>query len=525
MRVSVLLLAFYCAMASTQAQSVEPVPQPHKRPNFLFIAIDDLNDFAGYSAEEPGNFLQVIYPDAAVRSEVCRRLTPNLDKLAGSSAPFVRAYCASALCGPSRTSLMTGVSPRVSGYYNHTRHFRTYDSLKDAVTLPQRLKDSGYFTAGIGKLFHKPRGSVNGPIANDWADARHSWSVWLNHAIGCNGGQQGKYSPPDGGNMIFGPSSLPIEVSGDWMAANLTSKVLQYGEGTMKSYGRVGDDGPASIQLPDDRPFFLGCGLFRPHLPFFAPAEFFDRFPTDQMTGLNQKALAAIESDLADLPAFATTFHDFDAGKMRVLMDHAETLRGNEDVATWRAMVQSYLACVAYADECLGRIMSGYEESPHKDNTVIVLWSDHGFHVGSKYHIAKQALWEEANRVQFIIHDPRTPSACDGKLRRQLVSLNDLYPTICEMAGTKVGPQVQVGRSIVSLINNASAPAVHDHLVMTYQEGNHSIRTATHKLIVYKDTTVELYDMQTDPRKLTNLAGQPQVKALQQQLLNTVMKP
>ncbi|MCC9641804.1 sulfatase [Rhodopirellula sp. JC740] len=494
-----------------------------ERPNFLFIAIDDLNDFAGYAAEEPGNFLQVIYPDASVRSDVCQRLTPNLDRLARKSAPFVRAYCSSALCGPSRTSLMTGLAPYQSGYYGHSKHFRTYDTLQDAVTLPQQLKNDGYFTTGLGKLFHKSTGNPNGPIENDWADARHSWSVWLNHATGCNGARFSKYSPPNGGNMVFGPSRLTIEETGDWMAADFAARLLESGLAKMDPAGRRGKVGPAKVQLPNDQPFFLGCGLFRPHLPFVAPKKFFDRFPTDEMVGLNQQTLASIVADLDDLPPGSKRFTDTRNGKMRVVMNHAQSLGEGQEIQGWRSMVQSYLACVSYADTCLGRLIEGYERSPRHDNTVLFLWSDHGYHMGSKYHIAKQALWEEANRVQFIVHDPRNPNACDGRLRRQIVSLNDLYPTICEMAGSRVGPQVQMGTSITSLIDNANAPSVHSHLVMTYQEGNHSIRTDTHKLNCYEDGSIELYEMTNDPRQLQNIATDSTAKAVHDKLLKKLL--
>ncbi|MEM9368645.1 MAG: sulfatase [Planctomycetota bacterium] len=493
------------------------------RPNFLFIAVDDLNDFAGYASEEPGNFLQVIYPDPELRASVCERLTPNLDRLARKSAPFVRAYCPSALCGPSRTSLMTGVAPYRSGYYGHSKHFRTYDSLKDAVTLPQQLKKAGYFTTGLGKLFHKPTGNANGPVKDDWADARNSWSVWLNHVTGCNGAKFGRYSPRKGGNMVFGPSRLALKESGDWMAADFAARLLESGKATMTPAERRGNDGPTGVSLPQNQPFFLGCGLFRPHLPFVAPESFFDRFPTEEMVGLNRETLEAIVADLDDLPSGAERFTDFKSGKMRVVMDHARSLGEDEEIPGWRAMVQSYLACVSYADTCLGRLFEGYENSRFRDNTVLFLWSDHGYHMGAKYHIAKQALWEEANRVQFIVHDPRNPNACDGRLRRQIVSLNDLYPTICEMAGTQVGSQVELGSSITSLIDSAEAPPVHPHLFMTYQEGNHSIRSATHKLNRYKDGSMELYDMTGDPSQRTNLVDDPESQSTREALLAALM--
>jgi arylsulfatase A-like enzyme len=474
-------------------------------PNFLFIAIDDLNDFSGFAAEEPGNFLQKIYPDATVRAKVKQRLTPHLDRLAAQSAPFLRSYCPSALCGPSRTSLMTGVPPHQSGYYMHDRHFRLYDTLKGAITLPQQLKRHGYFTTGIGKLFHRGVGTVAGPVAEDWADAQHSWHEWVNHPNGCNGGQPGKYSPPDGGLMQFGPSRLATKDSGDWLTADFTARLLE--QGTATTTMSRGSAGPQTVILPKDKPFFIGCGLFRPHLPFYAPPEFFDRFPVAEMTGLDRAALDAIIADLEDLPPGARRFSDFDNGKMKLVMEHARRVGGEAaEIPAWRDLVQSYLACVAFADACVGRLLEGLENSPFHTNTVVVLWSDHGFHVGSKYHIAKQALWEEANRTTLLIRDPRQAAACDGKPRRQIVSLNDLYPTICDLAGVPLPQNVVVGKSLRPLLRDAAAPPIHEALLMTYMEGNHSLRTANHRFMRYRDGSVELYNINEDPAQLRNLA-------------------
>lgn len=478
-----------------------------ERPNFLFVAVDDLNAFSRFAAEEPGNFLQTIYPDEQARSRIGERLTPNLDSFASKSAPFLRAYCPSALCGPSRTSLLKGVPPHVSGYYMHQRHFRLYDSLKNAVTLPQQLKASGYYTTGLGKIFHTPQGTVDGPLKDDWADARNSWSQWVNHPVGCGGGRPSKYSPPDGGLMQFGPSRLATEESEDWLAATFAAELLEQGTATTRSAGRK-SRGEQQVRLPDNQPYFLACGLFRPHLPFFAPKEFFEKFPTEEMKGLNRESLDRIIADLEDLPAGAMRFSDYDRGKMRTVMDHARKLGGEEaEVEAWRAVVQSYLACVCYADTCLGRIFKGLDASPQKDNTVVLLWSDHGYHLGSKYHIAKQALWEEANRVQFIIRDPRNPASCDGQPRRQIVSLNDLYPTICGMAEVPLPANVICGEDLAPLLDSQDAPEVHDVLLMTYMEGNHGLRSPQHRFMRYRDGSNEMYDMLQDPSQLENIAG------------------
>ncbi|RME92508.1 MAG: hypothetical protein D6766_09830, partial [Verrucomicrobia bacterium] len=392
-----------------------------------------------------------------------------------------------------------------------SRHFRLYETLRDAVTLPQQLKAHGYFTTGLGKIFHTARGTVDGPLARDWADARNSWSQWVNHPIGCSGGQPGKYSPPHGGLMQFGPSRLKLEESADWLAADFAARLLEHGAATTRIPARRGDRAvQQTVRFPGDRPFFLGCGLFRPHLPFHAPRAFFEKFPTDEMTGLTRESLEAIIADLDDLPPGARRFSDYDGGKMRTVMEHARRIGGREaEVPAWRAVVQAYLACVSFADACIGRLLEGLDRSPWRDNTVLVLWSDHGYHLGAKYHIAKQALWEEANRVTLIIRDPRQPGAVNGRPRRQIVGLNDLYPTLCELAGVPLPSTFQTGRSLVPLLNDPDAPEIHDAVLMTYQPGNHSLRTPDRRFMRYRDGSLELYDMIGDPRQLTNLASRP----------------
>ncbi len=488
-------------------------------PNFLFIAIDDLNNFAGVSAEEPGNYLQTIYPDAATRERVTRRLTPNLDRLAATSAPFLRSYCRSPLCGPSRTSLLTGTLPHQTGYFTHDRHFRTYDSLKDVVTLPQHLKANGYFTTGLGKIFHTGSGTVDGPLEKDWADARHSWSQWVNHPLGCRGGNLSRYAPREGSVLQFGPSRLSLQETGDYLAADFAANLLEHGTATT-TFGQNGQDA-STVTLPSDQPFFLACGLFRPHLPFYAPQIYFDLFPTAQMSGLNRESLDGILADLRDLPSGARRFSDLGGGKMSELMQHALQVDGvdrDREVAAWRELVQAYLACVCFADSCIGRLVDGLERSPQRNNTVVMLWSDHGYHLGSKYHIAKQALWEEANRTVMIIRDPRVAASCDGQPRRQIVSLGDLYPTVCSLAGVKAPPHV-VGKDLSPLLFSASADEVRESLLMTYQHGNHALRTPIHHFMRYSDQTTELYDMRVDPQQLANLSGAP-TSSLEQSLEN-----
>lgn len=318
--------------------------------------------------------------------------------------------------------------------------------------------------------------------------------------------------------MTFGPSRLKTEEAADYLSADFAARLLADGSATTRPAGRRGEDATQTVTLPKDRPFFLACGLFRPHLPFHAPKEFFERFPTAEMTGLTRASLDAIIADIRDIPADGLRFSDWGGGKMKAVMEHARRLGGVEaEVAAWREMVQAYLACVAFADTCIGRILEGYERSPARDNTVVVVWSDHGFHVGSKYHIAKQALWDTANNTVLLIRDPRNPASCDGTPRRQIVGLTDIYPTIAALAGAPL-PGPNIGRDLSPLLANAHAPEVRDAFLMTYQPGNHALRTATHAFIRYRDGGVELYDMIADPEQRENLAGRPDIAPLQKKL-------
>ncbi len=519
----IIPLLFLCAVL--KAQVTPEAALARSRPNFLFIAIDDMNDFAGYASEEPGNFLQTIYPDPVVRASVAKRLTPNIDKLAAHAAPFVRSYCASPLCGPSRTALLSGVATHNSGYYSHERHFRLYDTLKDVITLPQQLKAHGYHTAGLGKIFHKPEGTVDGALKDDWADARFSWSQWVNSPSGCNGGQPSKYSPPDGGLMSFGPSRLKLEEAGDWQTASFAAQVLASGKAAMAFKSRKGEAAEQSIELPNDKPFFLGCGIFRPHLPFHAPKEFFNKFPTEEMAGLNRATLDAIVADLKDIPADGMRFSDYQRGKFKEVMDHSRKIGGSEgEIAGWREMVQAYLSCIAFADACVGRILQGLDASPARDNTVVMLWSDHGFHVGNKYHVAKQALWEESNRTQLIIRDPRSRSARDGHLRRQIVSLTDLYPTVCAMARVPMPATALIGKDLAPLLADAGAPEIHEVVLQTYMPQNHSLRTPAYRLTRYNEGGLELFDMLNDPQQLNNLAKSSDLDAVRKDLTRRLDK-
>lgn len=493
------------------------------RPNFVMIAVDDLNYFTSAHLAQPDNFLRKIYPTDARLAEVGRRLTPNLQRLANQSMIFTRAYCTSALCGPSRTSLLSGVPPHVSGYYQHNEHFRFNPKLKDVVTLPQYLKANGYFTTGLGKVFHKQMPEQRERVRHDWPDSEHSWSQWVNRRIGANadrnnavnpGGVPGDtrpartlspYSPADG-LFSFGHSVLKAEDTFDFQNAQFAAGLIRRGKATcIDGYGQ-----PTTVTLPADQPFFIALGLFMPHLPWVVPPEFIARFPVEEME-INEALVRWVTDDITDLPngtARQWLGQDFDT-----LVQKGEELHGPGGVThAWKAALQHYLGSIAFADHCLGQVLDALEASAQRDHTVVLLWGDHGWNLGDKRRFRKQSLWEGANHTAFLWRDPAARSGHSGVPCNQLVSLQDIYPTIAARAGLPIPAHVH-GRNLAPLLADAAAPGWENELLMTYNAGNHAVRTATHRYIHYADGGRELYDLRSDPFELINLAGQSRHEA------------
>jgi len=410
--------------------------QEGEKPNVLFIAVDDLNDWIGCLGG---------HPDA---------VTPNIDRLANQGVLFTRAYCNAPACNPSRGSLFTGIRPSTSGVYENEQSFRIANP--DAVTLMQHFMAHGYHVAGRGKLTRQ--GSPP-----DLA----SYHEYIKQGPDPMPDNRPLNGIPDTGRFDWGPVDAPIEEMDDW-------KVVQWGKEVL---GRE-----------HDKPFFLGCGLYRPHLPWYVPKKYFDMYPPEEITLPHVN-----ENDLDDVPQIDRDF-------VERRPDHKNVTETNN----WRKSVAGYLACIRFADDMVGQLLDALEESPHAKNTVVVLWGDHGWHLGEKLHWRKFDLWEEGTRVPLIVSAPGVKPARCGRT----VSLIDLYPTLIDVCGLSQRSGLE-GVSLGPLLNQPDRawdrPALTTHI-----RGNHSVRSERWRYTRYADGTEELYDHENDGLEWTNLAGQAQ---------------
>ena len=410
------------------------------RPNVLFIAIDDLNDWVGCLGGYPG-----------VK-------TPHLDALAAQGALFTHAYCPAPLCNASRASLMTGIRPSTSGIYSNDQPWRKSSVLEEAVSIPQHFMANGYNALGSGKIYH---GRFPDPASWD--------TYWPSKMVCMPPSPVLKETAPGGkGHFNWGPLDVDNEEMGDWQVADWVIDQL----------GR-----------PHEEPFFLACGIYRPHLPWHVPQKYFDLYPLDEITLPNVK-----EDDLDDVP---------EAGRRMAKPegDHARVIEHD----AWRKAVQGYLACITFADECVGRVVDALQASPHRDNTIVVLWSDHGWHLGEKLHWRKFALWEEATHNVLMMVAPGVTSAgqrCDAP-----VNLLDIYPTLIDLCGLPLKEELE-GVSLVPLLKDANA-AWDRPAVTTFGRNNHSVRSPRWRYIRYADGSEELYDHNIDDMEWNNLAGDP----------------
>ncbi len=477
------------------------------RPNFVFISVDDLNQWVSFLQHSEGNFIQKIYPDEKVRNRVAAELSPNLDRLAKQSMIFTQAYCTQALCGPSRTSMLTGVPPHISGYDKHDMHFRYYESLANVVTLPQYLKNHGYFTTGLGKIFHSASVRFKDGRQHDWPDRLFSWSHWVDRPVGVHTSTSRhiNYSPysPRSNNFRFGTTDHAIKDTHDFMNAAFAAELITKGRSSILDVHGV----EHTVELPDDQPFFIACGIFAPHLPWAVHQQYYDRFPVGEMA-INGDLREWTQNDTEDLSAYAV--ERYIGGDVAMLDSVAGTVdsSSSDHLDAWKAAVQAYLATIAYADDCLGQLVDAIESNPRSDNTVVILHSDHGWHLGDKYRYRKQCLWGPANKSVLLIRDPRYPASTRGSYCDNLVSLQNIYPSIASRAGLDIPEHVH-GNDLSPLLDQPDAPW--DHTILaSYRGGDYAIRTTQYLYIEYNNGLAELYDTEKDPWEYTNLYNHPE---------------
>jgi arylsulfatase A-like enzyme len=422
------------------------------KPNVLFLAIDDLNDWVGCLGG---------HPDVK---------TPNLDRLALQGTVFTHTYCSAPACNPSRASLMTGIQPARSGMYVNRQDWRKNPKLSKAVTLPQHFMANGYTSLGSGKIYHGGQ-----PHPQSWDE------YWPS---------QTRARPPD-----------PQPPRKPWHGGGAARRQFDWGPLDIKD-GEMGDAKVADwvikqLQRRHNKPFFLACGIYRPHLPWYVPKKYFDLYPLDRITLPNVK-----EDDLDDVPP---------AGRKmaRPKGDHKRIVDHNQ----WRRAVQGYLASISFADACVGRVLDALEASVHRENTMVVLWSDHGWHLGEKLHWRKFALWEEATRNGMIFAGAGIKA---GQRCSTPVGLIDIYPTLIDLCGLKPKQGLD-GLSLAPLLDNPQAGWERPALT-TYRFKNHAVRSRQWRYIQYRDGSEELYDHSEDELEWNNLAGNAEYDHIKKQL-------
>ena len=456
---SVLLLL--ALLAATFASGVRifaaPAAKPAVlRPDVLFIAVDDLNDW-----------ITLLDPSAPIK-------TPHLQRLAGRGVSFNRAYAASPACNPSRAAILTGRAPANTGAYGNAADWRT--AMPDAITLPQAFMRAGYRVEGAGKIFHHHLGGAFHDSASF-----HEFLPMPN--------------PPDAPmprqklNQLPGYGTANTDW-GAWPAQEADALDVRSVDWCIERLGRERTE-----------PLFLACGLFRPHMPFFVPPRWLERYPAEDV-----KLPLLRSDDLADIPAGGLALQATSAGGFwRGMLESESVRRGS-----WREAVRHYQAAATFADGQIGRLLDALEATPRGRQTIVVLWSDHGYQLGEKDSWEKFTLWEKATRVPFIVVAPGITPA--GNICGRPVTLLDLYPTLVELAGIPATARLD-GHSLLPLLRDPSA-AWDRPAVMTYLRGNHAVRSERYRYIKYANGDEELYDHADDPHEWTNLAPRPEFAAL-----------
>lgn len=433
------------------------------RPNVLFLAVDDWNDMVG------------VMGDNQVKS-------PNLDKLAKRGTVFTNAQIPGVYCAPSRTAIMTGLQPYHSGLYSDEPHMYNIPDHKD---IPQYFKANGYQVYGGGKVYHHMQGYLDRRGFDYWYiwNEEHKKKGWR-----LGSWDEGAPNPPERpwcatakytGWEEFDHYEMPNEDEekmADTMCANWAADFLGQ---------------------KHDEPFFLAFGTYAPHKPNYVPKKYYDLYPIDKIK------LPPVKDD--DLDDLAESVQKKLNGRAKRVHN---TIVENGD---WAAVVRGYFASCSYADAMMGRVLDALEKSPYADNTVVVLWSDNGYHLGEKTKWAKHTLWERTTHVPFIWAGPGVPK---GQKLDVTVGLVDTYKTLIELCGLPANKEIE-GESLLPIFGNPQGAS--DRMVITTDHDSYSIVNRDWRYISRPDGE-ELYDLKKDPNEWTNLAEKPEYKAIKQKM-------
>jgi uncharacterized sulfatase len=429
------------------------------KPNVLFIAADDLSCALG------------CYGDPIAK-------TPNLDRLAATGTCFLNAYNQLPLCNPTRASVMTGLRPDTIKVYDLDRHFR--DEVPDAVTLSQQFMKHGWWAGRVGKIYHY---NVPASIGTDGFDDPPSWQKTVN--------PKGRDKTDE--SLIFNAEPhRKISAALSWLAAE--------GRDEEQTDGMVATEAIKLMEEKREEPFFLAAGFFRPHTPYVAPKKYFDMYPLEDL-----RLPYAPANDRDDIPTAAFAHN--------CPVPHY----GLDELTCLQAM-QAYYACVSFVDAQVGRMLDALDQLQLSDRTIVVFWSDHGYHLGEHDGIwQKRTLFEQGARAPLIIRNPSSKG--NGQPCRRIVEFIDIYPTLTELVGIP-SPQAVEGHSLVALLDDPLTRWDRFAITQVLRPADHRLDTAVMGRSIrterwrYSDWAegkkgVELYDHFADPMEFENLALNP----------------
>lgn len=441
--------------------------QKKQQPNIVMIVVDDLNDWIGPFGGNP----QVI--------------TPNLDKFAEKSMVFRNTSCAATVCGPSRSALLSGFMPGTTGLYGNGHNMMNSEIVQTHATLPEYFSKNGYLTISSGKIFHK-HPTENGEDHGHWAfdiweketgNDRPQPDKYYSRYKGIINGEKienALYAGGGGSDFAFGPTIVGKEETKDYRTA-------KWFEGKLSE--------------KYDKPFFMSVGISKPHLAFTVPEEYFDMYNLDSII----------------IPEYRMDDLDDIIGK-----DGKKAFGPSGDFL-WvkhygieKEAVRAYLAAVTYADECIGVVLDALAKSKYADNTIVMIYGDHGWHLGEKLRYRKATLWRESTQLPFIMHVP-------GMKKKQECTRNvnmiDFYPTLIDLCGL---PKKELdGKSFAPLLKDPTLKWT--PTVTTQDRNNHSVISEKwHYISIPKLETEELYDLENDPMEWNNLANNktPEIEAV-----------